>query len=141
MKKLLTLSLVTLLAVLAITPSSFAADGGKHHKAKTPVHFSTDYFTNYTGSDFTNNVSSSTLLTPTTNWSTPSTTTTLSCDGSGNLLCGMEIIVPSSLPTFADILAALKTWYDSNKPFVNGNSIPLTVDGVSITVVVFLKSF
>ena len=146
MKKLLKLSLVTMLAIFALSVVSYAATGGgKHHKAKTPVHFSTNYWSNYTGTAFTNGSSSSTLLSNTANWSTPSTTIPnigTICPGS-ILLCGILITVPtgSSLPAFADILSALKTYYDTNGSFPIGtiNAFHITVDGVNLTVAVYAK--
>jgi hypothetical protein len=109
----------------------------------TKASAQTDYWSYYTGATFTNGTSSSTLINNTSNWTAPSTTIPdpgSVCPG-GTSLCGMKITVPAgqSLPTFSNILSALKTYYDSNKPFIAGSSFTLTVSSISLTVTVYLQ--
>ena len=124
------------LLIAAITTMGFS----------TKASAQTTYWSPYIGTGtnaFTNGTSSSTLLTNTANWTAPSTTVpadpTVPCPGT-TFLCGMEIVVPAgqSLPTFQNILNALKSYYDAHKPFSAGTPFSLTVSSITLTVTVYL---
>jgi hypothetical protein len=93
MKKILKLSFVTLLAVLAMSVMSYAAGGGgKHQKAAKESKRFTDCCFKYIGTAFSNPTTSS-------DWTTVDCAS-LPCDNVKQVVCSIKIVGCSS--TFVD---------------------------------------